>query len=381
MCQEDKVEQKLNKLNKIENIADPQWDLIDPTPNMEKWFHIFNAEFFDSNINGESIEIEWSKRMKRSAGITYFCESTKFLTIRLSEEVLTYQPRKAFMETFLHEMIHAYLFVQGKNSAHGKEFRKKMNEINTKTMLEISIQHTFLNPKEFVFRCNGPCREQAPHFGFLLRPTKKAPNASDPESREHRKYCIGKFVYVEKSTEKDQINRAKQTSSRRKTINDFSADTPATDSVKPLQRSNSEEILNQPVAHSTIISASNTSNSNGNNNIASINMEVARLELSLKLDEVANHIQFVSDDFDFLSDRMFANYDHDEQRFLDVSFLDLKNVDEYSKDNQFYCILCDKVVRNFNDLISHFEICTGQKLTASVQRIPFYKIAGRNSIQ
>lgn len=54
-------------------------------------------------------------------------------SITLSEPLLKLRPRKDLVETLLHEMIHAYLFVTNNNQdrdGHGPEFHKHMYRIN-----------------------------------------------------------------------------------------------------------------------------------------------------------------------------------------------------------------------------------------------------------
>lgn len=51
------------------------------------------------------------KSICRSAGLCSFEGKGKFCSIRLSKPLLQYRPRKDLVETLLHEMIHAYLFL------------------------------------------------------------------------------------------------------------------------------------------------------------------------------------------------------------------------------------------------------------------------------
>lgn len=68
--------------------------------------------------------------------------------IALSEPLLKLRHRKDLLETLLHEMIHAYLFIIGhkdewRRDGHGPAFQGHMHRINKQTGLNITIYHTF----------------------------------------------------------------------------------------------------------------------------------------------------------------------------------------------------------------------------------------------
>lgn len=100
--------------------------------------------------------LEWSDRMTLCAGICYASDmnyktgQANFCTVRLSKKLLQFRSTDNLLETLLHEMIHAYLFLT-KNKyerndgidGHGKDFVKKMTEINQVTGLKLSVYHTF----------------------------------------------------------------------------------------------------------------------------------------------------------------------------------------------------------------------------------------------
>ena len=97
---------------KLSGIIDPSLDLIDPNPDLHALFSQFNQEFFWGKLNG--CEVKWSPRMTLCAGVCSYQYRSGFCSIRLSCPLLKLRPRKDFVETLLHEMIHAYLFVTGK---------------------------------------------------------------------------------------------------------------------------------------------------------------------------------------------------------------------------------------------------------------------------
>ena len=97
--------------SKSSSIIDESLDLIDPTPDLHALFIQFNEEFFWSKLNG--CEVKWSPRMTLCAGVCSYQYRSGFCSIRLSVPLLKLRPRKDLVETLLHEMIHAYLFVTG----------------------------------------------------------------------------------------------------------------------------------------------------------------------------------------------------------------------------------------------------------------------------
>lgn len=91
---------------RAENLTDPEYDLVDPCPDIHALFQEYDKKYFWSKLG--SCVLEWSKRMTICAGIFYLRGGG---TIRLSQKLLQYRPRKNLVETLLHEMIHAYLYL------------------------------------------------------------------------------------------------------------------------------------------------------------------------------------------------------------------------------------------------------------------------------
>ena len=54
-----------------------------------------------------SVSISWSSQMKLCAGVCKYSPGG-FCEVRLSEPLLKFRPRDDFLNTLLHEMIHAY---------------------------------------------------------------------------------------------------------------------------------------------------------------------------------------------------------------------------------------------------------------------------------
>lgn len=84
------------------------------------------------------------------AGVCCYEGRGGLCSIRLSTPLLKLRPRKDLVETLLHEMIHAYLFITQNNrdrDGHGPEFQKHMHRINAvaKTNITVGLDSRTLN--------------------------------------------------------------------------------------------------------------------------------------------------------------------------------------------------------------------------------------------
>ena len=120
--------------NKPMSCVSEEWETIDPTPDLHALFLEFNQTFFWGKLL--MCEVKWSPRMYKCAGICRYFPRERFCTIGISIPLLKLRPRKDLVETLLHEMIHAFLFVTDNNDdhdGHGPEFHKHMYRINAAT--------------------------------------------------------------------------------------------------------------------------------------------------------------------------------------------------------------------------------------------------------
>ncbi|KAK9885882.1 hypothetical protein WA026_013757 [Henosepilachna vigintioctopunctata] len=200
---------KQNK-DDCKSIVDPSWEVIDPTPDVHRLFIVFNKKFFWGTL--DSVCVSWSKRMKRCAGVCSYSPNAGFCRISLSEPLLKLRPRKDLVETLLHEMIHAYLFVahnDREREGHGPEFHKHMNRINNEVGTNITVYHDFHDEVEAYlqhkWRCNGPCQKWAPYFGFIKRSCNRAPGPNDRWWGEHSRTCGGLFIKIESPESKSKL--------------------------------------------------------------------------------------------------------------------------------------------------------------------------------
>ncbi|XP_010008386.1 PREDICTED: sprT-like domain-containing protein Spartan, partial [Nestor notabilis] len=155
------------------------------------------------------------------AGVCKYEGKGGMCSIRLSEPLLKLRPRKDLVETLLHEMIHALLFVTNNDKdreSHGPEFCKHMRRINRLTGANVTIYHDFHDEvdlyRQHWWRCNGPCQNRKPYFGYVKRSMNRAPSARDFWWTEHQETCGGTFTKVKepenfskKSKEKTQAEK------------------------------------------------------------------------------------------------------------------------------------------------------------------------------
>ncbi|XP_041814639.1 DNA-dependent metalloprotease SPRTN [Chelmon rostratus] len=183
------------------SIVDESWEMLDPNPDVRAMFLEFNDMFFWGKLSG--VEVRWSPRMTLCAGVCSYEGRGGLCSIRLSEPLLKLRPRKDLVETLLHEMIHALLFVTQNNrdrDGHGPEFCKHMNRINKACGTKISIYHSFHDEvdvyRQHWWKCNGPCQNRKPYFGYVKRAMNRAPSAQDPWWEDHKRTCGGNYTKV-----------------------------------------------------------------------------------------------------------------------------------------------------------------------------------------
>jgi predicted SprT family Zn-dependent metalloprotease len=196
------------------NLIDPSYELIDPNPDLHASFMQFNDVFFYGALAG--CEVSWSNRMTQCAGLCSFQPRSGYCSIRLSVPLLKLRPRKDFIETLLHEMIHAYLFLTSGNrdrDGHGPEFQSHMHRINGIAGTSITIYHSFHAEvavyKQHWWRCQGRCQSQGPYYGWVKRSMNRAPSKNDTWWSQHEQNCGGKFIKVKEPDPKPNAKKKK----------------------------------------------------------------------------------------------------------------------------------------------------------------------------
>ena len=111
------------------------------------------------------------------------------------------------LETLLHELIHAWLFVTKTRhtrndgaDGHGPDFIEKMQEINEITGLKLSVYHGFRDEVEqmrkHVWLCNGKCAHKPPYYGIVKRAKNMPPGPKDRWFARHNAQCGGRYIKV-----------------------------------------------------------------------------------------------------------------------------------------------------------------------------------------
>ncbi|XP_042561830.1 DNA-dependent metalloprotease SPRTN isoform X2 [Clupea harengus] len=141
--------------------------------------------------------------MTLCAGVCSYEGRGGLCSIRLSEPLLKLRPRRDLVQTLLHEMIHALLFVTQNNrdrDGHGPEFCKHMDRINQATGTKITVYHSFHEEvdvyRQHWWRCNGPCQNRKPYLGYVKRAMNRAPSPRDPWWNDHQRTCGGTYMKI-----------------------------------------------------------------------------------------------------------------------------------------------------------------------------------------
>ncbi|XP_030577384.1 DNA-dependent metalloprotease SPRTN [Archocentrus centrarchus] len=205
------------------SIVDASWEMLDPSPDVRAMFLEFNDMFFWSKLCG--VEVKWSPRMTLCAGVCSYEGRGGLCSIRLSEPLLKLRPRKDLVETLLHEMIHALLFVTQNNrdrDGHGPEFCKHMNRINKASGTNITIYHSFHDEvdvyRQHWWRCNGPCQNRRPYFGYVKRAMNRAPSSLDPWWEDHQRTCGGTYTKIKEPEGYGKKGKKDAKTSEKKTL-------------------------------------------------------------------------------------------------------------------------------------------------------------------
>lgn len=143
-------------------------------------------------------------------------------------------------------MIHAFAFVMGimeGNGGHGPNFIKMMTNINQRAGTNITVYHNFHDEvnhyKNHWWRCNGPCVNKKPFYGYVKRTSNRAPSKNDLWWNQHQNTCGGIFIKVKEPEPKrkkaeGKENKKASTSTPNKNAGDIRKFfSPKTDSQTP----------------------------------------------------------------------------------------------------------------------------------------------------
>lgn len=189
-------------------------------------FHDFDQRFFNGVLVNNGVEVNWSPRMTLCAGLCRWSPRDLSCEIKLSKPLLQLRSRKDVVETLIHEMIHALLFVKrdsDNRESHGPKFHLHMFRINQEATLNISVYHTFHDEvrhyQNHVWRCKGICRNRSPYYGWVRRSMNRKPGPNDKWWAEHQQTCGGEFEKISEpeNSKNDKNKNSKENQSINKT--------------------------------------------------------------------------------------------------------------------------------------------------------------------
>lgn len=193
------------------DIVNPRLELTDPNPDIWELFRQFDGQFFENFLTQNCVELSWSPRMTQTAGLCAWSPRTNFCSIKLSLPLLQLRSRRDLVETLIHEMIHALLFVtrqDDNHESHGEKFHYHMYRINQMTGCNITVYHTFHNEvrnyQQHVWKCDGPCQNWRPFFGLVRRSMNRKPSANDTWWKRHQESCGGIFHKISEPDQKSK---------------------------------------------------------------------------------------------------------------------------------------------------------------------------------
>ncbi|KAL9648619.1 hypothetical protein ABK040_016252 [Willaertia magna] len=241
--------------DQVDSIQDAliQHELHSPTPDIFILFQHYNKKYFENRLEGV-VTLRWSDKMTLCAGICYskyekFVKTRKIVNnnnfsqklfnssnvhtmshnnsscgeereeitqrtseIVLSECLLKFRPSIDTINTLIHEMIHAYLFINlnlNEREEHGDNFKYYMNYINKLEYLngiKITIYHNFHDEvnyyRRFVWKCNK--------CGLTVKTSiNREPNKYDYSFNynNHSTKCGGKFEKIKDLKDKQTKER------------------------------------------------------------------------------------------------------------------------------------------------------------------------------
>ncbi|KAI9146585.1 SprT-like family-domain-containing protein [Paraphysoderma sedebokerense] len=158
--------------------------------DLHSLFLHYNDLYFGGKLSG--CEVRWSSKMTLCAGQCHYHRASGYCSIRLSEPLLKFRPTSDSVNTLLHEMIHAFLFVTDGNDdhdGHGPNFQMHMARINQKAGTTITIYHNFHDEvdhyRTHIWKCDGPCSNRPPYFGIVKRSMNRPPQPADSWYQRH----------------------------------------------------------------------------------------------------------------------------------------------------------------------------------------------------
>lgn len=188
--------QFITECNRTGNVVHERLELIDPTPDIQHLMTVFDKRWFCGLLRHKNVSVDWSSRMTTTAGLTTTYRGR--CDIKLSKPLLSLRKRKDLVETLLHEMIHAFLYLIKENDGglhHGPEFTRMAEKISKEGKCSITVYHDYEDEMEYlqkyVWQCNGSCGQ------IVKRSMNRPPAINEQWVKKHRETCGGHFERVD----------------------------------------------------------------------------------------------------------------------------------------------------------------------------------------
>ncbi|XP_038119208.1 DNA-dependent metalloprotease dvc-1-like [Culex quinquefasciatus] len=194
-------------IEELQTYVDPEnnfeWKFVEVMPDLKAMFLRLDELFFQSRFKAKNFQVLWSQAIGKECTNRNFNDPTDGrYTIVLNETLLALRPRIEIISILLHEMIHAFLKLEGvqePNNGHGANFRKMMIFINRMLQTNISFSHRLTNTNTLCrtewYRCTGICHNYKPFQG-IVRSTDDAPGLQNEWWRVHAENCGGTFYKI-----------------------------------------------------------------------------------------------------------------------------------------------------------------------------------------
>ncbi len=201
-------------------VCEEDASLVACLPDVHTLFSLYNERYFEGLLAGSTVE--WSDRLTLSAGICHMRQEAAALpagtaagvfrhcAIRLSRPLLRFRPFSDTIDTLLHEMIHAYLWIASASTphsraaldrnGHGPAFLQWACIVNEAEGSNVTVYHTFHDEvaecRRHVWKCDGPCAARPPYYGIVRRAMNRPPQRADWWFAGHAASCGGTYSKV-----------------------------------------------------------------------------------------------------------------------------------------------------------------------------------------
>lgn len=190
-------------IEELQTYVDPEnnfeWKFVEVMPDLKAIFLRLDELIFQSRFKQKHFNVIWSQAIGRECTNRNFNDVNGRYTIALNETLLVLRPRIEIISVLLHEMIHAYLKLEGvkeTNNGHGANFRKIMVFLNRMLQTTISFSHRLTNTSTLCrtqwYRCTGICHNYKP-FNGLVRSVEGDPGLQNEWWKAHAENCGGTF--------------------------------------------------------------------------------------------------------------------------------------------------------------------------------------------